>query len=695
MNRWVKAFLRRKLNRREYFARNGLVLVFVLLVTLLLPKDTGVHRVFVAGETWEEADLYAPFTFFVYRNPAEVQAEQRKAALQVQPVFRLDTVVKRQVRTKIIRELDSLLPYHSRAAEVALNKALDKIYTPGLLSVMRDSLAYGGQAYNFIALRAGTAVEHLTPASRYADRGQAIRLAEAALEGLSEDEQVVLLQSLIREMRPSVIYDSATTEMARANQARIVSPISGKVKSGDKLVSRGDVMKPETITVLESLAMERGERAGLGLMLTRTMAQFLLVLIITSIFLLYLGVHRKDIFLDQPRLALALCIMLLGVLMLRMAQLLDGVTDARLMLEHLYLAPVCLVPIMLTNFFDERTGAMGNMTLALFGGVLVKPSIEFILIQICVGLVTVYSLRRMRQRRVFFYTLGYIFAAYMVVYAAYELFRSGSLLEIPAGNFVLFALNVALTITAYPLIYGLERLFRVTSDLTYLELLDTNHPLLQDLLRKAPGTFQHSLQVANIAEAGINMIGGNPLLVHVGALYHDIGKVRAPHYFIENRGEDDNPHDRLAPLESAAIIVKHVRDGLTLAQELRLPPEVTEFIRTHHGTTRVDYFYHSYLKEKGLTELEDDSAFRYPGPKPYTKEMAVLMLADSVEAASHTLTRPTSEDLMNLINSIIDRKMKNNQLDDAPITFRDLSKIRKTFHKQLLSIYHGRIEYPE
>lgn len=695
MNRWLKAFFRRKLNRREYFTRNGLILLFLGLVTLFLPKDTGVHRVFVAGEIWLEADLYAPFPFFVYRNPAEVQAEQRKAALQVQPVFRLDTTVKSQVRLRVMRELDSLLPDHSRAAVVALDKTLAKVYQQGMLSIARDSLMYGGVSYHFVALRAGTAVEKLVPVSRYTDRVQAIHIAEEMLAPLSEDEQVVLLQSLLREMRPNVVYDSNATETARANQSRIVSPISGKVASGDKLVTRGEVLKPETIMVLDSLARERGEHAGLGLMVSRTLAQFLLVLIISSIFLLYLGVHRKEIYLDQPRLALALTIMLLGVVLMRLAQMLDGVTDERLMLEHLYLAPLCLVPIMLTNFFDERTGAMGNMTTALYAGVLMRPSIELILIQICVGLVTVYSLRRMRQRKIFFFTLGYIMAAYVVVYGAYELFRTGSLAEVPPGNMILFALNVALTITAYPLIYGLERLFRVTSDLTYLELLDTNHPLLQDLLRKAPGTFQHSLQVANIAEAGINVIGGNPLLVHVGALYHDIGKVKAPQYFIENRGEDDSPHERLQPLESAAIIIKHVTDGLTLAQKYRLPAEVTEFIRTHHGTTRVDYFYHAYMKEKGVTSLDDDTAFRYPGPRPYTKEMAVLMLADSIEAASHTLVRPTSDDFLNLVNAIIDKKMKNNQLDDAPITFRDLAKIRKTFHKQLLSIYHGRIEYPE
>jgi putative nucleotidyltransferase with HDIG domain len=291
--------------------------------------------------------------------------------------------------------------------------------------------------------------------------------------------------------------------------------------------------------------------------------------------------------------------------------------------------------------------------------------------------------------------MAYLLIAYAVSYTAFSFFSKGSFTDIPFRNLVLFLFNIALTILAYPLIYVFERIFGITSDLTYLELLDTNHPLLQKLARKAPGSFQHSLQVANLAEALVQEVGGNALLVHIGGLYHDIGKSLHPQYFIENTNVENSPHKKMSCEDSAHLIIQHVNDGVKLAQEYKLPQEVINFIKTHHGTTRVEYFYRIHLKELEGTECMDEEKYRYPGPLPFSKETAVLMIADSVEAATRSLTSPTEEDIINMMNSIIDAKIQSEQFSNAPLTFKDINTIREVLAKQLLSIYHGRIKYPE
>jgi putative nucleotidyltransferase with HDIG domain len=320
----------------------------------------------------------------------------------------------------------------------------------------------------------------------------------------------------------------------------------------------------------------------------------------------------------------------------------------------IYLAPTCMAPVLLSNFFDSRTGFIVNILAALFGAVLIQRGLGFAFVQIIAGTVAIYSLPRLRDRRVFFYTLVYVLIAYAVSFFSYELFSKGNVETIQYQTIILLVFNVALTFLAYPSVYAFERIFGVTSDLAFLELLDTNHPLLHKLARRAPGTFQHSLQVANLAESIIQVIGGNALLVHVGALYHDIGKMEHPDFFIENINLEDSPHNHIPFTESAEIIINHVKEGIKLAEKYHLPNEIITFIETHHGTTRVEYFYRQYVKAQGCNEPEGEEAFRYPGPRPYTKETAALMIADSVEAASRAMKEYTEEGLKKLVNNIID-----------------------------------------
>jgi putative nucleotidyltransferase with HDIG domain len=341
---------------------------------------------------------------------------------------------------------------------------------------------------------------------------------------------------------------------------------------------------------------------------------------------------------------------------------------------------------------------MSNILVALYGGVLIQQSLEFVFVQIIAGTVAVYSLRNLRERQEFFYTLLYILLAYIISYISFNLFSKGDWGGISLQTLLLFLINVVFTVIAYNLIYVFEQVFKQTSDITFLELLDTNHPLLKELSRKVPGTFQHSLQVAAIAEATINEIGGNALLIHVAALYHDIGKLINHKYFIENMSEEDkrdNPHDKISCKESARIIIGHVSEGVRIAKENHLPKEIIQFIESHHGTTRVEFFYRQFLEEEKCVEPEGESLFRYNGPLPATKEMAVLMIADSIEAASRSIQDPTPEKLDQLVNQIIDYKIRFNQLDNSSLTFKDLKIIREVCLRQLLSIYHARIKYPK
>jgi putative nucleotidyltransferase with HDIG domain len=332
--------------------------------------------------------------------------------------------------------------------------------------------------------------------------------------------------------------------------------------------------------------------------------------------------------------------------------------------------------------------------IAVFAGAIIPNGFEYFFIQLCGGAAAVYSINRLRNRADFFISLSLIFITYVFSYIGYKFYTRGSFASIEYINLMLFALNIMLTFITYPIIYVFERIFGITSDLTYIELLDTNHPLLKELSVRAPGTFQHSIQVANLTEAVLNKIGGNSLQAKVGALFHDVGKMLNPIYFIENLGDHQNPHDLVSYHESAEIVIRHVSDGVRLAQEHNLPTEVIDFIKTHHGTTRAEYFYRKHVEEHP-GENVDVVEFQYPGPLPFTREMAVLMIADSCEAAARASKDHGHDKLLSLVEGIIDNKVRQRQFDKANLTFKDLEDAKQVIYAMLSSMYHGRVEYPD
>jgi putative nucleotidyltransferase with HDIG domain len=358
----------------------------------------------------------------------------------------------------------------------------------------------------------------------------------------------------------------------------------------------------------------------------------------------------------------------------------------------LYYIPYCIVPIIIRILFDTRLALNIHLLVILVAGFYVPNSFEFAFFEITAGMTAIYSIKNLIRREQFLLSALIIVSNYLVAFLGISFIREGSFVNIDWMDFLPFVVSVLLTLLAYPLIYAFEQVFAITSEITLIELTNTNAQLLRQLAFKAPGTFQHSLQVANLAENAIYTIGGNALLVRAGALYHDIGKMENPLFFIENQSSGFNPHDKLPYEESAQVIIRHVSKGVEMARKANLPEIVINFIRTHHGNTRVDYFYQSFLKnfpEKFI----DENIFRYPGPIPFSKEQGVLMLADSVEAASRSLKAPDEKSISDLVERIVDYKLNQGQLNDCNITLKDLSTIKDIFKKMLMSIYHVRINY--
>ncbi|MEZ4774766.1 MAG: HDIG domain-containing protein [Bacteroidia bacterium] len=703
----------------------------------MMPRSFRLKFQYEVGKAWQGADLVAPFPFSIYKSPDSVQAEKMRVRQEVLPIFVKDSAVFPEVSRNIrkewenivaqlekIRQADgsaeseipALLAAFSRQYKVAPEKLNDnytkdwqermatasvnlarEILEKGYInSVLPDSIG------DLVSLRLAPAYEEYRPLSRMLLGVDPLNdFMNRITPSGNNAEQELIKRVVLMHIQPDLRYDDKLTQQVRDAQMALVSPVYGSIQEGERIISKDEIVDKQVDAKLRSLIHEQSLHMGGENAMSIIVSQFLIILVITVILLSYLSVNRPRIYFNNAKLGLILFTLLLAVAAMvvstklnDLAERLSDIIGPNLNLSYIYIAPACIVPIFITNFFGLRTGFLCNILVALYGGVLIQQGLEFVFVQMIAGTVAVYSLRKLRKREIFFYTLAYIFLAYTLSYILFNIYSKGDFADINYRTILLFVINVAITIIAYNLIFLFEQIFGLTSDLTYLELLDTNHPLLKELARKAPGTFHHSLQVANIAEATINEIGGNALLTHVGALYHDVGKMVNHRFFIENMSEGQNPHDQLSCEESTAIIIGHVKRGIELAHKYSLPREIIEFIETHHGTTRVEYFYRIYLRENSCDAPEFEDRFRYSGPKPFSKETAVLMISDSIEAASRAMKNPTPEKLKELVDNVIDYKIKDNQLENSNLTFNDIAVIRKVIHKQLLSIYHSRIQYP-
>jgi len=502
----------------------------------------------------------------------------------------------------------------------------------------------------------------------------------------SNPEIMEMVLNLVKDhLRPNIIFDERLTNIVERNTVSSLSTTHGMVQKGELIIAKNHVIDEETYQKLQSFkATYEAQTKIIGDRKLVFIGQLLLVGFNLTLLMVFLYMFRKDIFSDNRQLSLLLLVITTMLLALTWA--------IKLNLPSLYYIPFCIVPIIIRILFDTRLALYLHLLVILIAGFFVPNSFEFVFFQITAGMVAIYSIRNLVKREQLLISALFILSSYLVCFVGIGLLREGSFRTMEWENFVPFVVSVLLSLLAYPLIYAFEQLFGITSDVALIELTNTNNKLLRDLAFKAPGTFQHSLQVANLAEAAIFKIGGNSLLVRAGALYHDIGKIENPQYFIENQNTGKSPHDKLPYEQSAQIIIKHVIKGIEMARKHQLPESVVDFIRTHHGNTRVDYFYQSFLKNSP-EKFVDENIFRYPGPIPFSKETGVLMLADSVEAASRSLKNPDAQSINDLVERIINYKLEQNQLDNCDLTLKDLETIKLIFKTMLMSIYHVRIDY--
>jgi putative nucleotidyltransferase with HDIG domain len=488
-------------------------------------------------------------------------------------------------------------------------------------------------------------------------------------------------------LKRNVSYDQETNEFVLKQELESVSPTIGMIQKGERVASKGDVLTEEQYKILDSLRTEYesqlGESSNMILIL---LGQVVLVALLILSLGLFLYSFRKEIINSDTKIVFLLFLIVLFVFGAKIFLSIENI--------NLYLLPFCVLPIIIRTFFDIRVALFTFLVTILIVGFVAPNPYEFIIIQMITGMLTLLGIVNLRNRSQLFISSLVVFSVYSLVYLSIGLIQEGSFQSTDWMFLGWFFGSAMLTLFAYPLIYIFEKVFGFVSDVTLMELADTNNDLLRQLNMKAPGTFQHSLQVSNLAEEAIRAIGGNALLMRTGALYHDIGKMNMPNYFIENQNSDYNPHGELAPEESAAIIIEHVINGIELAKKNKLPDIIIDFIRTHHGTTTTRFFFKQYM-EDNPDEKDASERFRYPGPLPYSKETAVLMMADSVEAASRSLSKYDGESIEKLVNNIIDSQVRELQFANADITFKDISEIKKMFKRKMMSIYHVRVEYPD
>lgn len=682
----------RRIFYRKYSSNVKYILMLgcVLLITLYLPKQPRFRYEFEKGKTWMNRDLISPFSFAILKTLPQVTTDKQEALKNVLPIYEYNDEVFKVQSEALANEFD--LKWRSNQFKETEREQAKKmvlhvfgvIYNRGIIEI-NEAHKKGNKYYDFSFLHNNQAKQTST---------QDVYTAETAFNYFKDNylnanpkAQEMTLNLVESYIKPNLIYNEKLTSTVQANELKNVSNTKGMVQKGELIVAKGNVIDDEIYQKLLSFKENyEAQTKSVGNNKLVYIGQVLLVGFIVSLLMTFLALFRKDIFADTRQLLLILLVITFMLLILTVALKFD--------ISNIYIIPFCIVPIVVRILFDTRLALNLHLLVILIAGFFVSNSFEFAFYQITAGMVAIYSIKSLSKREQLLISASFILGAYFVSFIGISLLREGSFNEIKWAGFLPFVFSVLLSLLAYPLIYAFEKVFGITSDVALIELTNTNNKLLRELAFKAPGTFQHSLQVANLAEAAIFKIGGNSLLVRAGALYHDIGKLENPQYFIENQNTTEGPHDKLPYEQSAQIIIRHVYKGIELARKNRLPEGVIDFIRTHHGNTRVDYFYQSFLKNSP-DKFIDENIFRYPGPTPFSKETGALMLADSIEAASRSLKNPDAQNISDLVERIIDYKLEQNQLDNCDLTLKDMETIKLIFKTMLMSIYHVRINYQQ
>ncbi|MBW1297638.1 HD family phosphohydrolase [Aquimarina litoralis] len=681
----MKKFFNNFYKKQSLLYKGFLFISTLTLIVYLFPKGGVFKYEFTKGKPWQYENLYAPFDFAIAKTEEEITAEKKRIEDNNIPYFEYDTIISNVAKDTYDAAFKSNLETLDQSSSGKQAKLFGRILLNDIYryGVLQESYSYENKRQIFLnkgnKAEAITFGQILTPSSVTALINTRIEKSEYVK---FKSGFVALFYDLVK---PNVSLNQKLTESTLENELAQVLSTRGSVSKGSRIIAKGEVVEGNRLQILTSLKAEYESQVWSDKNFYWIVFGYgILVSLALLMLLLFIRKYRRDIFDNNTQVTFIAFNILLMVLITTLV--------VKYKSDYIYIVPLCILPLILKAFFDSRLGLFTHVVTVLILGFVVPNSYEYTFLQIIAGIVTILTISESYKRANLFITVGQITLIYIVAYIAFHIIQEGSISDIDWTTIGLFVISGFATLIVHPLIYAYEKLFGLISDVSLLELSDTNSTLLKELSDKAPGTFHHSLNVANIAEAAANEIGANVMLVRVGALYHDIGKMANPTYFTENQTASGNAHDVLSPKESAKIIINHVIRGIEIAKKYNLPDRVIDFIRTHHGTSTVYYF---YMKAKEINENVNIEDFQYPGPKPFSKETAILMMSDSVEAASKSLKNPTSSLIDSFVEKIINKQMDDGQFLNANITFKEIQQVKKVFKRKLTNIYHLRIEYPE
>ena len=669
-------------NWRSLLIRAALVIGTVAIVVWSMPRDNRSYFHVEQGKPWKYAEFTAPYDFPIYKSEAAVRAERDSVMRQYEPYYKYNKETETKMVHQFMKDYSQGIPGLPADYIFIISNRLHSLYQQGIMELKE-----------YTELRQDTSTTIRVVDGKEASSVSILEVysAKTAYEQLFMDEKLALQRPILQKcnlndyITPNLTYDRERSETSKNELLSGIALASGLVQKGQKIIDRGEIVTEKAYRIIESFKKENEQRnEDVKQHQMSLFGQITYVAMLMICFTLYLSLYRQDYF-EKPRsitmlYALIVIFALLTALFMRNTFI------------HVYILPYAMVPIFIRVFMDSRTAFMTHITMVLICAVMLQHPFEFTVIETVAGLVAINSLRELSQRSQLFKTAIIVTVACLIVNIAFDWTRSDTLAQVDYSTYNYLIMNGIMLLFAYPLLYLMEKTFGFTSDITLIELSNTNNELLRRMSEVAPGTFNHSIQVANLAGEIANKIGAQAQLVRTGALYHDIGKLSNPIYFTENQSSID-PHEMLSDIESAQIIISHVTEGLKMADKYNLPKVIRDFIATHHGQGKAKFFYIRYHNEHP-DEPVDDLLFTYPGPNPFTREQACLMMADSVEAASRSLKDYTEQSIRQLVEKIIDGQVADGYFRECPVTFRDIQYAKTVLIEKLKTVYHTRVSYP-
>ena len=669
--------------RRKIFSRIMLVVISVVIIVCFIPRNGGPQFRYDVGKPWMYGSLIAKFDFPIYKTDEAIKEERDSMMHDFEPYYNFNPEVESKQLTKFFEDFQDGMPGMPKNFTSLVADKLHNLYQQGIMSPTEYS-SMEKDTSKLVRLVEGKVATSVKVSDVMSTMGAYEQIFQ---DGQLAPHRAVLQRCNLNEyIEPNVIYDKERSEAERNDLLGQIPLASGMVLSGQKIIDRGEIVDDYTYRVLSSFEKETQRRSASTRAVPSTIAgQVIFVSLFIILFTMYLGLFRKDYF-NKPR-SIAMLYTMITVFPILVS----------LMIEHnvfsVYVLPFAIAPIFIRVFMDSRTAFLAHVVLVMLCAAAVKYQYEFIIVELVAGLVAIYSLRELSQRAQLFKTAVLVTLACSAVYFAMQLMTDNTFSTVDNSMYKYFVINGILLLFAYPLMLIIEKMFGFISNVTLIELSNTSKELLQRLSEVAPGTFQHSIMVSNLASAIAVKIGAKAQLVRTGALYHDIGKMQDPAFFTENQN-GVNPLEKMSRVDAAHIVINHVTEGLKLAERYNLPNVIKDFIATHHGTGMTKYFYVSY-KNEHPDEPVDDALFTYPGPNPFTREQAILMMADSVEAAARSLPEYTEASISELVNRIINGQMSEGFFEYCPITFRDVAVAKQVLIERLKSVYHTRVSYPK